>query len=91
MREKEEIYIYGTGVFARKLYHLCEKIGLEKFKGFVVSNINDSVRELYGYQVHQYSDVTEDVAIILGLDKKNTKEVSLKIKSASSCLKLWDE
>lgn len=85
-----EIYIYGTGIFARKVYWECKRINITNFKGFVVSNIRETEKELYGYPVNQYRDIRQNISVILGLDVKNTKAVLLSIKENDKVLVLWN-
>lgn len=85
------IYIYGTGRIARKMW-FCFHMDIEKFGGFIVSD--DQIIEkdkLYGYPVKHYKDVEEGVSILLCLGLENSKSVIQDLKEKDDILFLWDK
>ena len=66
-------YIYGTGIWARKIYwNLCRDN--TNFKGFVVSDLTALKSDrLYGYKVLEFNqlNIDKDCEIVLGVNKAN--------------------
>lgn len=75
--ESKEFYIYGSGVWARKIYwNLCRNNN--KFKGFLLSDIEKfGHKDLYGFEVKQIdkADVNQDTDIVLGVNKANAVDI----------------
>lgn len=71
----EKLYIYGTGMYARNIYELLHKEGIE-IDAWVVTALDDNT-ELYGYPILESKNAIKDNAgIILGLNRKNDSEVT---------------
>lgn len=89
IRNKEKIYIWGTGVYARKIWFAYSE-ELTAFSGFVVTdNKYKKDNFLYGYPVFCFDEIEDCSNIILGLDKENTQTI-LKMKlSRVSVLNIW--
>lgn len=66
-------YIYGTGVWARRIYwNLCRDY--DNFKGFIVSDLKTIKSDsLYGYKILQFDslNINKDYDIVLGVNKEN--------------------
>ena len=75
--ESKEFYIYGCGVWARKIYwNLCRDN--DKFKGFLLSDIEKfEHKDLYGFEVKQIdkTDINQDTDIVLGVNKANAVDI----------------
>lgn len=78
--ESKEFYIYGCGVWARKIYwNLCRNN--DKFKGFLLTDIEKfGYKELYGFEVKQIDkvDINQDTDIVLGVNKENAVDIVSK-------------
>ena len=78
--ESKEFYIYGCGVWARKIYwNLCRDNS--NFKGFLISDIEKfGHRQLYGFDVMQIDKVNidKDADIVLGVNKANAIDIAKK-------------
>lgn len=78
--ESKEFYIYGCGVWARKIYwNLCRNN--DKFKGFLLSDIEKfGYKDLYGFEVKQIDKVhiNQDTDIVLGVNKANAVDIVSK-------------
>lgn len=89
--EKNEcIYIYGTGVYARKVWYLFHE-KMKKFAGFMVSDdcsIDNPL--LYGNKVYHYSEIHNAKAVIIGCDLTNTKEILLNLSEKEKVFVLWN-
>ena len=84
------IYIYGTGVYARKIWYLFHD-KMTCFKGFIISDdikISESI--LYSSPVFHYSDMRSDGAIIIGCDAAHTREILLNINHYEKICVLWE-
>lgn len=70
----EGFYIYGSGIWARKIYwNLCRDN--KNFKGFIVSDLEALKSDnLYGYKILQFDslNINKDYDIVLGVNKVNT-------------------
>lgn len=77
INESLGFYIYGCGVWGRRIYwNLCKNN--RNFKGFVVSDeATNDYKQLYGYDVFQIDqiDITADIDIVMGVNRKNTIEI----------------
>lgn len=88
--DNEEIYIYGIGIYARKLYYLSQELDLRKPIGFLVSDINRiNEKIVFEVPIYQYNQINGIKKIVLGLDKGNTEEVLKKISEKDRVLTLW--
>jgi hypothetical protein len=86
-----DIYIYGTGVYARKIWLLFHE-RIKNFKGFIVSdNQNNKLDSLYGYEVKYYSDTESGSAFIIGCDHTNTKSIMGNVKDMDSAFCIWKD
>lgn len=78
--ESKGFYIYGCGVWARKIYwNLCRDNS--NFKGFLISDIEKfGHKELYGFDVMQIDkvNINKDTDIVLGVNKANAIEIAKK-------------
>ena len=78
--ESKQFYIYGCGVWARKIYwNLCRDN--DKFKGFLLSDIEKfGHKNLYGFEVKQIDkvDINQDTDIVLGVKKANAVDIVSK-------------
>lgn len=91
IEENKDIYIYGMGVYARKIWVLFHKY-MKIFKGFIVSDNQDLQEQfLYGYVVNHYSNIMEGSAIIIGCDLHNTREILQKLKKSDRVCVIWDK
>lgn len=86
-----EIYIYGSGVIAKKIWYLFNE-NFIKFAGFIVSD-DQLIKEktIYGYPVIHYKNVRSGIGIILGLGHENSKIVFPELKKEDMVLRLWEE
>lgn len=91
INENVDIYIYGTGVYARKIWYLFHD-SMAYFRGFIVSD-NQKINEIlvYGKPVYHYSDVGSNCAIIIGCDIVHTKEILSNLKHSGKICVLWEE
>lgn len=85
----KEIYIYGTGIMARKLFWLYQMY-MNKFLGFIVSDSESKEVCLYDYPVYSMSEIDElDAPILVGLNEENTNEVRKSLQMYTTCLFLF--
>lgn len=85
----EEVYIYGTGFYAKKIWYLYHNY-IKKFKGFIISDDQvDENRELFDYPVIHYNEVKGGRAIILGIKYDNSKVVIPNLKTEDNILFIW--
>lgn len=89
VNKAQKLYIYGAGIWARKVYFLYHK-HFKCFKGFVVSE-EDRVRELYGYPIIPLSKIEEDADIIVALNYQNEEEIYSKLVGDYNVLFLWHD
>lgn len=74
-----QIYIYGSGLWGRNVYHELTKNALA-VHGFVVTR-EENRKTLFGLPVFEYRGLEHEKAgLILGLNQHNTKEVSRFLK-----------
>lgn len=86
-----DIYIYGTGVYARKVWFLFHNY-IKNFRGFVVSdNQNSENVFLYGYPINFYRNIEKGSAIIIGCDLENTKEIARGMKKEDNVCSIWKD
>ena len=78
--ESKGFYIYGCGVWARKIYwNLCRDNS--NFKGFLISDIEKfGHKQLYGFDVMQIDkvNINKDTDIVLGVNKANAIDIAKK-------------
>lgn len=95
VEENEEIYIYGAGVAAKSMYMAFFSYrNRPKLKGFIISD-DQVIREKYlsGYPVYKFHEVKNvcDAAIIVGLEKENSRKVRNNLSEIKRLIYLWDE
>lgn len=91
IKENVKIYIYGSGVYARKIWFVFRD-KIEQFGGFVVSDEVALKRsELYNYPIRHYKDIEVGSAIIIGCDYDNTKEILEGIKQNDVICGIWQK
>ncbi len=89
IKENNDIYIYGTGTIARKIWCVYFKYILN-FKGFLVSDDQEILEEtLYGFPIQYYGKLEKKSTIIIGLGPENTKHIRNKLKKEDKILFLW--
>ena len=85
-----DLYIYGAGIIAGRVFvTYMEK--QEHFKGFLVTKLEEK-RTFLGYALQEASDIVgrENIAIIVGMNRKNTASVrNFLDKKKSEILYLW--
>ena len=90
MRQHQEFYIYGTGIVAKKIWHLFRQ-QMDHLKGFVISDDQESEKEtLFAHPIEKYSKISPGSALILGIDFKNSKEVIPGLRKEDEVLALWE-
>lgn len=86
----DEIYIYGTGFFARKIWYLYHDY-MRNFKGFIISDDQtDGRNDLFDYPVTHYHDVKAGSALMLGMGCNNSKMVFPNLKAEDNVLLIWE-
>lgn len=91
MQEYSDIYIYGTGIFAKHIWFKFHS-DIKKFKGFIVSDKEEIEQDfLYHYPVKHYKDVEENISIIVGMGFKNSREIFWNLKEKDNILFLWED
>ncbi len=89
--EEKEIYIYGTGFWGKRIFHLY-LCGRKNFKGFVVSdNIEETRSVLYGYPVSKISEICKKSLLIIAMTRENTNEAEANTKGFDKVVKLWKD
>ncbi len=85
-----EIYIYGTGIVARKIWYLYHN-SIACFKGFIISDSQKlGKRNLYNYPIMHYKDTKSGSVIILGTDFENSEEIIPTLREEDKILVLWE-
>lgn len=75
----KEVYIYGAGLYGQNIYKILKKGGIS-VDGFVVSD-NCGSRTLFDLPIFQIGEViSDDVGLILGLNRHNTAAVLQLLK-----------
>ncbi|MCI8927325.1 MAG: hypothetical protein HFI96_06355 [Lachnospiraceae bacterium] len=72
-RNNKKIYVYGMGIWAHIFLNRFRDI-VQDFQGFIISDqetINKQTKE----KVIRQSEMTEDMAVVVALGRKNTQEV----------------
>lgn len=88
--KKEGIYIYGAGLMARKVWITYHKY-VKAFHGFIVSDLSMCCeKRLYGYPIYEYGQLQSEKAIVIGLNYRNTIEVTNKLKTTDRYITMWD-
>lgn len=90
LNHNQDIYIYGTGVIARRLCWMYSSF-FQNVRGFVVSdNQNIIEKKLFGYQIRRYSEIRPaDVCILVALDLEHTNCVRKDLSNCKDILCLW--
>lgn len=91
IQEYSDIYIYGTGVYAKHIWFKFYS-HIENFRGFIVSD-NQKIEQglLYNYPVKHYNDLEEGKSIIVGMGLDYSREIFSSLKKKDHILFLWDE
>lgn len=86
----KKIYIYGCGVYAYNVYHLCRYYNI-KISGIYVSNLNEqNVNEIHGIKIREWKNSLNDKeGLIIALNKKNSCDLKKHIKYVNDYLWLW--
>lgn len=86
----KKVYIYGAGIYAYNIYHLCQYNNI-LIAGIYVSNLREqSIKEIHGIEICEWkNDLDEKDGLIIALNKKNSYELRENIKSANNFLWLW--
>lgn len=91
VQKNSNIYIYGTGIIAKKIWHLFHEY-MDGFKGFIVSDGEKIEKEtLYHYPIIHYKSVKSGSALILGLGYENSYKVIPTLKKDDRVLVLWHD
>lgn len=87
---KDSFYIYGTGIYGHKTYWRFAKENI-KFKGFIVSDNQNTNDELFGYPVFHFSDVKDiySTKVILGVGVENTEQILGNFQDISLVMKIF--
>lgn len=89
----QNVYIYGNGVMAKIVYSsffFYEKN--PRLKGFVVSDQQAvSAENFKGYPIYRYSEIKDgrDIAFIVALNKRNTRDVFPQLSQVKNVMFLW--
>ncbi len=73
----KKIYIYGAGVYGKKLYYLCKKNKI-KICGFCVTTLNDTSTEIEGLPVYELTELKSEYinsVLIMGASTYNRAEM----------------
>ena len=87
---ESDLYIYGAGSVAGRMF-VTYMERQKHFKGFLVTKLEEK-RTFLGYALQEASDIVdrEGIAIIVGMNKKNTASVRKYLdKKKSKILYLW--
>lgn len=88
LNNNKKIYIYGTGIIARKIWNIyCKHI--DTFNGFIVSKRENDNCNLYGFPIKIYSEIPEEVAILVALNPQNTESIKYNLKNGDNVFFLW--
>lgn len=86
----KRVYIYGTGVIARRIWYIYHPFIVE-FCGFVVSDNQElKVADLYGFPVSHYSCINSEVPIVIALNPENSNIIKRNLKSNLNVKFLWN-
>lgn len=89
VKAHKKVYIYGTGVYARKVWLLLHN-QISDFCGFVISdNQTRKEEQLYGKPVKYYSMIDKNCSIIIGCDKLHTEQILKNINHLGNVFVLW--
>lgn len=91
IKSYEEIYIYGTGIVARKIWVVYYKY-MKHFKGFFISKSQKMLfKSLYGFPVKYYNCTSSQStnAIIIGLNPENSINIKKNLSPKDITLFLW--
>lgn len=95
VEENKRIFIYGAGVAARSLYMTFFSYkNRPRLEGFVISD-DQTVKEksLSGYPVYKFHEVKDihEAAVIVGLEKENSRKVRSSLSGIERLIYLWDD
>lgn len=89
VKMNSKIYIYGTGVYARKVWFLVHD-KISDFCGFIISdNQIRKEEQLYGEPIKYYSMIDKNCSIIIGCDKSHTEQILKNISHSGNIFILW--
>lgn len=81
----ESIVIYGAGVIGKKVFKILnEEIGIEKFVGFAVTNLEGNPETIMDLPVHSIENLTRyvnDGVILVAVKEQDQYEIINKLKS----------
>lgn len=87
----EDVSIYGAGEIAQKYYAYFEDIGI-RCKCFYVSEIQDNAEMISNIPIQIFDESAMKFfsdgkhGLVLGMGKKNTEEVYVKLKNIDKCI-----
>ncbi len=92
---QKRVYIYGNGKIAKHIYScFFFREGNPALQGFVVSD-DQSLKEkcFRGYPIYKYSELKdiEEIALLIALNKENTKEIINNLNENNKIKILWKE
>lgn len=86
----ERVYIYGAGIYAYNVYHLCRYNNIV-ISGFFVSDLKKQfVKDIHKIEISKWNnDLQEKDGLIIAVNKKNSCILKSYMKSVKDCLWLW--
>ena len=73
LKKNAEIYIYGAGICAKKIY-MAYKPYIDNFKGFIVSRRTSGER-LWGNIIYSINELPQNISIVVAVSSNNAVEV----------------
>lgn len=89
--KKKRIYIYGLGIFAGRINSIIN-IFQGRIEGYIVSDNQYSMPNYKkGIRVYRVSEIinTENMVVIVALNKEHTQEVASNLKKFKDVIYLW--
>lgn len=84
--ENNEAYIYGTGLYARKLWAVYSS-SFKHFKGFIETEKSKDI--LYDYPIYEYGQIPAGASIVVGMNYRNSESLRKKLRKQDNVLYLY--
>ncbi len=84
------VHLYGAGIYAKKMNYYLMRRGVV-VKGYVVTELSSKDNPYADIRVHRYSDISENDAVIVCMDREKSEDLFLRLKNRKRTLWLWSD
>lgn len=91
LRLYKNIYVYGAGITAYRIYGFLIDIG-KTIAGFIVTNVENNPKTIYGIPVFEKNkeDIGSEDCVIVALNEKNARDIYDEYKTKKNYIWLYD-